>query len=219
MYRAHTGVLAIVGLVILALHAWGQATQNPKVGYWPTPQEVVDKMLDMAKVTKDDLVYDLGCGDGRIVVTAGKKFGAKAVGVDIDPVRVQEAIARVKAARVEELVTTRQEDMFKTDLRGASVVTLYLNDKANLALRPTLKKSLRPGSRVVSQTWDLGDWKPDRTIVVDGIDEKENTKHKYALYLWIIRKAEGNQDNSSVKAVGADERLPAVQVRDRRVRD
>ncbi len=100
------------------------------------------------------------------------------------------------------------------DLTGASVVTLYLNDKANLALMPTLKKSLKPGSRVVSQTWDMGDWKPDRTIVVDGIDEKENTRHQYTLYLWIIGKADGKQDNSSVKAGVADERLPAVQVRD-----
>jgi SAM-dependent methyltransferase len=169
-------------------HASGQGTEKPKVGYWPTPQEVVDKMLDMAKVTKNDVVYDLGCGDGRIVVTAGKKYGAKAVGVDIDPVRVQEALARVKAAKVEDLVTIRKEDMFKTDLTGASVVTLYLNDKANLALMPILKKSLKPGSRVVSQTWDMGDWKPDRTIVVDGIDEKDNTKYKYTLYLWIIGK-------------------------------
>jgi SAM-dependent methyltransferase len=197
MNHTRTGVLAILALVILAPHSWGQGTEKPKVGYWPTPQEVVDKMLDMAKVSKNDVVYDLGCGDGRIVVTAGKKYGAKAVGVDIDPVRVQEALARVKAAKVEGLVTIRKEDMFKTDLTGASVVTLYLNDKANLALMPILKKSLKPGSRVVSQTWDMGDWKPDRTIVVDGIDEKENTRHKYTLYLWIIGKAEEKQDNSS----------------------
>ena len=200
MNRTRTGVLAILALVILAPHSWGQGTEKPKVGYWPTPQEVVDKMLDMAKVTRNDVVYDLGCGDGRIVVTAGKKYGAKAVGVDIDPVRVQEALARVKAAKVEGLVTIRKEDMFKTDLTGASVVTLYLNDKANLALMPILKKSLKPGARVVSQTWDMGDWKPDRTIVVDGIDEKENTKHKYTLYLWIIGKAEEKQDNSSALA-------------------
>jgi SAM-dependent methyltransferase len=197
MNHTRTGVLAILALVILAPHSWGQGTEKPKVGYWPTPQEVVDKMLDMAKVTRNDVVYDLGCGDGRIVVTAGKKYGAKAVGVDIDPVRVQEALARVKAAKVEGLVTIRKEDMFKTDLTGASVVTLYLNDKANLALMPILKKSLKPGSRVVSQTWDMGDWKPDRTIVVDGIDEKENTRHKYTLYLWIIGKAEEKQDNCS----------------------
>jgi len=200
MNRTRTGVLAILAVAIVAPHSWGQGTEKPKVGYWPTPQEVVDKMLDLAKVTKNDVVYDLGCGDGRIVVTAGKKYGAKAVGVDIDPVRVQEALAKVKAAKVEGLVTIRKEDMFKTDVTGASVVTLYLNDKANLALMPILKKSLKPGSRVVSQTWDMGDWKPDRTIVVDGIDEKDNTKYKYTLYLWIIGKAEGKQDNSSVEA-------------------
>jgi SAM-dependent methyltransferase len=209
------GALAIVGLLTLTPHSWGQGAEKPKVGYWPTPQAVVDRMLDMARVTKNDVVYDLGCGDGRIVVSAAKQYGARAVGVDIDPVRVQEALARVKAARVEELVTIRQEDLFKTDLTGASVVALYLNDKANLALMPTLKKSLKPGSRVVSQTWDMGEWKPDRTIIVDGIDEKENTKHKYTLYLWIIGKAEGEKDNTSVKGVDADERLPAVQIRDR----
>ena len=199
MYRIRTGVLAILALGILAFHSWGQGTEKPKVGYWPTPQEVVDKMLDLAKVNRNDVVFDLGCGDGRIVVTAGKKYGAKAVGVDIDPVRVQEALARVKAAKVEGLVTIRKEDMFKTDLTSASVVTLYLNDKANLALMPILKKSLKPGSRVVSQTWDMGDWKPDSTIVVDGIDEKENSKHKYTLYLWIIGKAEEKRDNDSVE--------------------
>jgi SAM-dependent methyltransferase len=190
MNRLRIGVPAILGCLILTAHSAPQGTEKPKVGYWPTPQEVVEKMLDLAKVTKDDVVYDLGCGDGRIVVTAGKKYGAKAVGVDIDPVRVKEALARVKAAKVGERVTIRQEDLFKTDLTPASVVTLYLNGKANLALMPTLKKSLKPGSRVVSQTWDMGDWKPDRTIEVDGIDEKDKEKYKYTLYLWII-KAEG----------------------------
>jgi SAM-dependent methyltransferase len=177
-------------LTQLSVPADGGSEKKPKVSYWPTPQEVVDKMLDLAKVTKKDVVYDLGCGDGRIVVTAGKKFGAKAVGVDIDPVRVKEAQARVKAAKVESLVTIRQEDMFKTDLTGASVVTLYLNDRANLALMPILKKSLQPGSRVVSQTWDMGDWKPDKTLTVIGIDEKERTRHEYKLFLWVIGKAE-----------------------------
>src|SRR5205807_4036866 len=107
MNLTRMAILAIVGWLILVPHSGGQGTQKPKVGYWPTPQEVVDKMLEMAKVTKNDVVYDLGCGDGRIVVTAGKKYGAKAVGVDIDPVRVQEALARVKAAKVEDLVTIR----------------------------------------------------------------------------------------------------------------
>jgi cyclopropane fatty-acyl-phospholipid synthase-like methyltransferase len=160
-----------------------------KVSYWPTPAEIVDKMLELAKVTRDDVVYDLGCGDGRIVVAAAKKYGAKGVGVDIDPKLLQQARANVKAAKVEDLVTIREEDLFKTDISYATVVTLYLNDKANLALMPILKKSLKPGARIVSHTWDMGDWKPEKTIIATGVDEKERTKHEYKLYLWIIRKA------------------------------
>src|SRR5262245_56220342 len=132
MKRIRTIVLAALALAFCVGHSSSQAPDKPKPAYWPTPQSVVEKMLDLAKVTKNDVVYDLGCGDGRIVVTAGKKYGAKAVGVDIDPARVREALARVKAAKVESLVTIRKEDMFKTDLTGATVVTLYLNDKANL---------------------------------------------------------------------------------------
>jgi cyclopropane fatty-acyl-phospholipid synthase-like methyltransferase len=156
--------------------------------YWPTPAEIVDKMLELAKVTQDDVVYDLGCGDGRIVVAAVKKHGAKAVGVEIDPKLLQQARANVKAAKVQGLVTIREEDLFKTDITDATVVTLYLNDKANLALMPILKKSLKPGARIVSHTWDMGDWKPDKTLIATGIDEKDRTKYEYKLYLWIIRK-------------------------------
>jgi trans-aconitate methyltransferase len=190
MNRIQTVLLASVALALLSDLSSSPAGEKPKVSvsYWPTPQEVVDKMLDLAKVTKNDVVYDLGCGDGRIVVTAGKKYGARAVGVDIDPVRVEEARARVKAAKVDELVTIRKEDLFKTDLTSATVVTLYLNDKANLLLMPILKTSLKPGARVVSQTWDMGDWKPDKTLTVTAIDEKERTRHEYKLYLWIIGK-------------------------------
>lgn len=181
------------GLALVLLLASNFASQGGKtkvkVGYWPTPTEIVDKMLELAKVTKDDVVYDLGCGDGRIVVAAAKKYRARAVGVDIDHKLLQEARARVKAARVEDLVTIRKEDLFETDITGATVVTLYLNDKANRALMPILKKSLKPGARIVSQTWDMGDWKPDKTIIATGIDEKERTKHEYKLHLWIIGKA------------------------------
>jgi SAM-dependent methyltransferase len=187
MRRNRTVLFVLLVLLSVSPPCLSQG-EKPKVGYWPTPQEVVDRMLDLAKVTKNDVVYDLGCGDGRIVVSAAKKYGARAVGVDIDPVRIQEAQARVKAAKVEGLATIRKEDLFKTDLTEASVVTLYLNDKANLALMPILKKSLKPGARVVSQTWDMGDWKPDKTVVMDGIDEKDGMKYKYTLFLWIIAK-------------------------------
>ena len=184
-------VVAGLGLVmLLSAGAASQREEKPKVkvSYWPTPLEVVDKMLDLAKVTKNDVVYDLGCGDGRIVVAAAKKHGARAVGVEIDPKLVKQARAKVKGAEVGDRVTIREEDLFKTDITAATVVTLYLNDKANLALMPILKKSLKTGSRIVSQTWDMGDWKPHKTLTVNGIDEKEGTKHKYELYLWIIGK-------------------------------
>src|SRR5262245_52032004 len=170
--------VALAGLALVALTQGPPArgAGKPEVRYYPTPQAVIDRMLEMARVTNKDVVYDLGCGDGRIVVTAAKKYGARAVGVDIDPVRVKEALARVKAARVADLVTIRREDMFKTDLAGASVVTLYLNDRANLALMPALKRSLKPGSRVVSQTWDMGDWRPDRTVTMTAVDEKDGMR-------------------------------------------
>jgi SAM-dependent methyltransferase len=183
--------LAGLALAVLPQRSSSQPADRPKVRYYPTPQAVIDRMLEMAKVTNKDVVYDLGCGDGRIVVTAARKHGARAVGVDIDPVRVKEALARVKAARVAGLVTIRREDMFKTDLAGASVVTLYLNDRANLALRPALKRSLKPGSRVVSQTWDMGDWAPDRTVTMTAVDEKDGRRYEYKLYLWTIRRPGG----------------------------
>jgi len=186
-------LVALVGLALVALTQCAPTREaaKPEVSYYPTPQAVIDRMLEMARVTSKDVVYDLGCGDGRIVVTAAKKHGARAVGVDIDPTRVKEALARVEAAKVADLVTIRKEDMFETDLRGASVVALYLNDKANLALRPALKKSLAPGSRIVSQTWDMGDWRPDRTVTMTAIDEKDGKRYEYKLFLWTIRKAEG----------------------------
>jgi SAM-dependent methyltransferase len=153
------------------------------------------------------VVYDLGCGDGRIVVAAAKKHGAKAVGVDIDPRLLEQARAKVEAAKVAHLVTIREEDLFKTDITSATVVTLYLNDNANLALMPILKKSLKPGSRIVSQTWDMGDWKPDRTITAIGVDEKERTKHEYKLYLWIIGDPKDKGEGKEI--IGTIERLDA----------
>src|SRR6266576_1596715 len=122
MKRAPWFVLAgLVMTMCLAANSWGQGEEKPKVkvGYWPTPQEIVDKMLELAKVTKNDVVFDLGCGDGRIVDAAAKKHGAKAVGVEIDPKLLQLARANVKAAKVEDLVTIRDEDLFKTDITSA----------------------------------------------------------------------------------------------------
>ena len=129
----------------------------------PTPQDVVERMLKLAGVTKRDVVYDLGCGDGRIVITAAQKFGARGVGVDIDPQRIQQAEENAKKAGVEKLVTFKLQDALKTDVSRATVVTLYLLSSSNLALRPMLTKQLRAGARIVSHAFDMGDWEPAKT--------------------------------------------------------
>ena len=137
------------------------------VPYVPTPQNVVDEMLTLANVTKDDVVYDLGCGDGRLVITAVKKFGARrGFGVDIDPQRISESNANAKAAGVTDRVKFAVQDLFQTDLKDATVVTLYLLPEVNLRLRPKLLSDLRPGARVVSHSFDMGDWKPEKTVTV-----------------------------------------------------
>src|SRR5574341_1263185 len=134
-------------------------TRQPDVVYVPTPQGVVDKMLEMAEVKKGDVVYDLGCGDGRIVVTAAKKYGVKAVGFDINPERVKESLENVKSNKVEHLVTIKHADIFTLDLREASVVTLYLLPELNVRLMPQLEK-LKAGSRIVSHDFDMRGAKP-----------------------------------------------------------
>jgi SAM-dependent methyltransferase len=159
--------------------AHGQEPQEKKldVPYVPTPQIVVDAMLGLAAVNKDDVVYDLGCGDGRIVITAAKKHGARGVGVDIDPDRIKEANANAKQAGVSDRVKFIEQDLFQTEFKEASVVTLYLLPNINLKLRPKLLSELKAGTRVVSHAFDMGDWKPDKTETVDG-DRK--------IYFWII---------------------------------
>jgi len=149
--------------------------RKPDVPYEPTPPEVVRTMLLLAEVKPGDVVYDLGCGDGRIVVEAAR-LGARGVGVDIDPERIREARANVRAAGVEERVELRQGDLFETDLSPATVVTLFLWPHVNLKLRPRLLAQLRPGARVVSYWHDMGDWKPERTV--------ETARAR--VYLWIV---------------------------------
>lgn len=142
--------------------------QEKDVPYVPTRPEVVDAMLKLAKVNKNDVVYDLGCGDGRIVITAAKNYGASGVGIDIDPERIKEANANAKKANVTDKVRFVQNDLFKSDFSKASVVTLYLLPAVNLKLRPQLLKQLKPGTRIVSHAFDMGDWKPERTERVGG---------------------------------------------------
>jgi SAM-dependent methyltransferase len=155
-----------------------QATplRQPDVIYVPTQPEVVDAMLKLANVTKDDVVYDLGCGDGRIVVAAARAFGAKAIGIDIDPQRIAEANANAKTAGVEGRVKFILGDLFQQDFKEATVVTLYLLNTLNLKLRPKLWKELKPGTRVVSHAFDMGDWQPEQKQDVGGT----------TIYLWRI---------------------------------
>jgi len=138
------------------------------VPYVPTPQEVVQKMLEIAMVKPADTVYDLGCGDGRIVITAAKEFGAHAVGIDIDPNRIREANENAKKAGVVEKVRFIEKNLFEADFKPASVVTLYLLTSVNMKLRPKLLTDLKPGTRVVSHNFDMGDWKPDKTVEFQG---------------------------------------------------
>jgi precorrin-6B methylase 2 len=153
--------------------------KQPDVIFVPTPQEVVDKMLELAAVKKGDVVYDLGCGDGRIVVTAAKKYGAKATGFDVDPERIKESRENVKRNGVEALASIQQKDIFTLDLSGANVVTLYLLPSLNVKLIPQLEK-LKPGSRIVSHSFDMEGVKPKEVVRVPCKDGVERT-----IYLWV----------------------------------
>ena len=163
--------------------AQSSATATPPrldVPYVPTPQDVVDKMLDLAKVGKNDVLYDLGCGDGRIVVTAAKERGARGTGIDLDPVRIAEARENAKKAGVGDRASFRVGDLFKTDVSSASVVTLYLLPTVNAKLRPQLWKQLKVGTRVVSHAFDMGsEWPAEKTVDVDG----------RTIYYWTITDA------------------------------
>jgi trans-aconitate methyltransferase len=150
--------------------------QAPDVIFVPTPQEVVDEMLRLANVKKGDVLYDLGSGDGRIPVTAAKKFGVRAIGIDIDPERIQEANDNAKRNGVTSLVKFRNEDLFQADIHEATVVTLYLLPDLNVKLMPRLMEQLKPGSRIVSHQFDMGNWRPDKKVELSG----------RTIYLWTI---------------------------------
>jgi hypothetical protein len=154
--------------------------KHPDVPYVPTHEKVVDEMLKVAKVGKNDVLYDLGSGDGRIPITAAKRWGTRGVGVDIDPERVKEARANATRAGVADKVRFMQQDLFDTDIKEATVVTLYLLPDVNLKLRPKLLAELKPGTRVVSHNYDMGDWKPLKTITVK-LSDGEHT-----VYYWVV---------------------------------
>lgn len=164
--------LLLLICICTSVWAFGQ-----DVVYVPTQQAVVDAMLKLANVKKTDIVYDLGCGDGRMVVTAAKTYGTKGKGIDIDPQRIKEANENAQNAGVTDKVEFVQGNLFEADVSEASVVTLYLLESLNLKLRPKLLEQLKPGSRVVSNTFSMGDWAPDKTETVEG----------YTIYLWTIK--------------------------------
>lgn len=165
-------VVAFAGLLALALVPSAldaqQPARRPDVIFVPTPMEVVDSMLAVTRVTKEDRLYDLGSGDGRIVITAAKRLGTRGIGIDIDPQRIEESRRNADTAGVKNLVEFRQADLFETDLRQATVITLYLLPTLNVKLRPKLFAELRPGTRVVSHAFNMGDWEPDRTLYAGG---------------------------------------------------
>ena len=174
--------IAFAGAGALLDPAHGQdkkPLRDPDVIYVPTPQEVVDKMLDMADVRPGEIVYDLGCGDGRIPVTAAKRFGVKTWGFDINPVRVKESLENVTRAKVENLVTIKLQDIFELDLAKADVITLYLLPQLNVKLIPQLDK-LKPGCRIVSHDFDMEGVRPKKMVTYTPSGGRE-----HRIYLWV----------------------------------
>jgi SAM-dependent methyltransferase len=178
--------LAAAGLTLaLAAAQQPQPKRAPDVPYVPTTEPAVEAMLKLAGVTSRDLVYDLGCGDGRIVVTAARKYGARGVGIDINPVRISEARENAKKNNVQDMVRFEEKDLFEADIKDATVVTLFLLSSVNLKLRPKLLADLKPGTRVVSNTFDMGDWKPEKEFTLDDAnDEDSYLSHRF--YLWTV---------------------------------
>lgn len=171
----------VAGTIFLCSAAFPQVPNNKKkprldAPFVPSMQEITEAMLKLAQVRKGDLVYDLGSGDGRVVIMAAKKFRARGVGVDIDPERIRESRVNARKAGVAHRVRFVQQDLFKTDISRATVVTLYLRQEVNIRLRPKLLRELKAGTRVVSNSFDMGDWKPEKTESVNG----------NPVYLWTI---------------------------------
>ena len=180
----------IVALLSVGVAAAQSAAprREPDVPYVPTTEAAVRAMLKLGDVKKTDIVYDLGCGDGRIVIAAAKGLGARGVGIDINPVRIGEAKENARKAGVEKLVRFEENDLFDADIHEATVVTIFLLPNINLKLRPKLLHDLKPGTRIVSNTFDMGDWKPDKEAIVP--DTEADTYLSHRLYLWTVPSAE-----------------------------
>jgi precorrin-6B methylase 2 len=177
--RLRTFVLSLAMIAALGMPSSAQAPaplRSPDVIFVPTPQEVVDAMLKLAKVSANDVVYDLGSGDGRIPITAARTYGARGVGIDIDPQRIKEATENLKTSGMGDKVRFLNQDLFTTNISEATVVTLYLLPSLNLKVMPKLNAELKPGTRVVSHAFDMGDIKPQQTQNVNG----------RTIYLWTV---------------------------------
>jgi hypothetical protein len=177
--RAMLGAAMVLGVAIAARAA------EPSVPYVPTPQEVVERMLEIAKVGPQDYLIDLGSGDGRIVVTAAKKLGARGFGVDLNPVRIKESVENAAKAGVSERVAFYQRNLFETDLSDATVITMYLLPRVNLELRPKLLE-LKPGTRLVSHDFSMDDWKPDAYVEMAVKEKYGNAGGESSIYFWIV---------------------------------
>lgn len=174
---------------MLSGHPNAVAAYYPEeIPFVPTPIEVVDKMLELAEVKKGDVVYDLGSGDGRIVIRAAKKYGVRAVGIEMDGPLLEKARSDARAAGVSHLVEFRPEDALKADLSAATVVTLYMLPWFNEKIKPNLKKYLKPGARIVAHDFGIAGWEPDKSVKLPGYEIKPGgRKHQHTLFLWRIR--------------------------------
>lgn len=176
--------VAVLSTALLSAQT-AQPRRQPDVPYVPTTEAAVKAMLKLADVKKTDILYDLGCGDGRIVIEAAKSYGTRGVGIDINPERIKEAKENAKKAGVENLVRFEENDLFQADIHEATVVSLFLLTTVNLKLRPKLLQELKPGTRVVSNTFEMGDWKPEKEVTVDDPSAPE-TYLSHRLFLWTV---------------------------------
>lgn len=184
VFKAAVAILIVSSLAgfVQASHSFSLILENTvperlDVPYVPTPDEIVSEMIRMADIGKNDVVYDLGCGDGRIVITACKKTGARGVGVDIDPERIAESRSNAKIANVEDKVTFLQQDLFKVDFSEATVLALYLLPDINVKLRPRILNEMQPGARIISHNYSMGDWLPDTARHLDA---------RHSIYFWVV---------------------------------
>lgn len=183
MPRSHRRWELGLSLVLGIIAFWGAVqaqSKKPDVEYVPTPHHVVAEMLRLAETRKEDVVYDLGCGDGRVVIMAAREYGTRGVGVDIDPKRIEESRENARQAGVTDRVHFLQQNLFDTDIREATLVTLYLLPQLNRQLRPRLLSELRPGTRIVSHDFDMGEWHPDQVLHVPG------STYEHTVYYWVI---------------------------------